>query len=108
MNSPLIAILYAFLIMLGGWWLASLHGWFNWGLALMALALYALIKGLIGFLAQSFHSARQINLLHESRTLSYEYGQARLATTEDDFIKNLSKNIEGFLHWHPWQVTAVL
>lgn len=96
MNSPLIAILYAFLIMLGGWWLASLHGWFNWGLALMALALYALIKGLISFLAQSFHNAQQINLLHESRTLSYEYGRARLATTYDSFVKKLSKNIKGF------------
>lgn len=96
MFAALFSLLLPLILLLGGLWLAAIDGWYYWGLALMGFALLVFIRNIIGFLSLSFHVASQINLLHESRTLSDEYGHARLARETDAFVKNLSETLNGF------------
>lgn len=96
MNASLISLLITFAILMGGWWLASYDGWFAWGLGVMGFGLFILFRWVITFLSLSFHSAQQINFLNESRTLSHEYGHARLARETDGFVQELGKSLKGF------------
>jgi len=81
---------------MAGWWLSAQEDLYLWGMALMGLGAFVFIKKIFGFLFLSFHTAHQINLLHESRTLSHEYGHARLAHEQDKFVQALSHNRNGF------------
>ncbi len=59
-------------------------------MAVMIIAALAFIKNIFIFLHHAFEATHQINLLHESRVISNEYGHARLATSEDSFVKKLT------------------
>jgi len=96
MFAALFALVFPLILLLCGLWLAAINGWHMWGVALMGAALIILIKKIMGFLSLSLHTAHQINLLHESRKISDEYGHARLANTADNFVKALNKNRSGF------------
>lgn len=90
MSAALITLFYFFILLIAGLWLSSMEGLFIWGMALMGLALFIFIKAIIAFLFSSFHAKHQIDLLHESRILSNQYGHARLAREDDSFIKKLT------------------
>lgn len=96
MLAVIIALLLPFILLIGGWWLAAIDGWYMWGMALMGIGFLALLKKIMDFLSMSFHTAQQINLLRESRVISNEYGHARLANKNDGFIKEMSQNQHGF------------
>lgn len=96
MLAALYAIFVSIILLMAGWWLASLDDWFIWGMVLMGLAFLGLLKNIFAFISMSFHTSTQINLLHESGHVSDEYGAARLAQTTDIFVKNLSVNNHGF------------
>jgi len=90
MLAALFQLILTLALLIAGWWLASLNGWFSWGMAVMVIALLGFIKGIFVFLHHAFESSHQIKLLHESRIISNEYGHARLASTHDTFVKKLT------------------
>lgn len=96
MLAALYALLISIILLVGGWWLTTINGWYIGGIALMGLSFILFLRRIINFLFQSFHTAHQINLLHESRIISDAYGHARLANTNDAFVKKLIKNRNGF------------
>ncbi|MBL3588676.1 MAG: type IV secretory system conjugative DNA transfer family protein [gamma proteobacterium endosymbiont of Lamellibrachia anaximandri] len=96
MAAALFPLLLAFALLYAGWWLASLAGWYEVGMAVMGFSLLLFVKRTFTFLISSFQAAQQINLLHESRSISNEYGHARLAREDDNFVKALSNNRSGF------------
>lgn len=96
MFAALYALLISIILLVGGWWLTTINGWYIGGMALMGLSFVLFLRRIINFLFQSFHTGAQINLLHESRIISNEYGHARLANTNDNFVKKLIKNRNGF------------
>lgn len=96
MAASLFPLLLAFALLYAGWWLASLAGWYEVGMAVMGFSLLLFVKRTFTFLISSFQAAQQINLLHESRSISNEYGHARLAREDDKFVKALSNNRSGF------------
>lgn len=110
--TPLSRFLGIALLTGAGFWLSFYPKWALWGLGLMGLGLILLIKFLYGFVGKSLHTAHQINLLHESRIISGGYGQARLATIFDPFIKDMIRNTHGLfvgmlegkkLYYDPYQ-----
>lgn len=86
-TSPFIALLVALAFMVGGLYLCVLPRWFVWGVALMALGLALAARCLYLHLMQGLETATQINLLHESRIVSGDYGNARLAILQDGFVR---------------------
>jgi len=96
MFSALFSILTAAAVIYTGWWLASLNGWFEWGVGVMAIGLLTFIGRIFTFLNSAFQASQQINFLHESRAISHSHGHARLANEEDKFVKELTKNRSGF------------
>jgi len=90
MLAALFGLLLPLAMLVAGWWLASFNGWLGWGVAVMIIGLLAFIKRMFNLLHHAFESAHQINMLHESRIISNDYGHARLASTEDSFVKNLT------------------
>jgi type IV secretion system protein VirD4 len=96
MAASIIPLLIAFALLMMGWWLTSLNDWFEAGMVVMIVALLVFIKRLFTFLTSSFQAAQQINLLHESRSISHKYGHARLANEGDSFVKALANNWSGF------------
>ncbi|MES9993992.1 MAG: type IV secretory system conjugative DNA transfer family protein [Candidatus Thiodiazotropha sp.] len=96
MLSALKTLLLSFLLLGLAFWLATLEGWYVWGMVAMGFAFIVFIKSIVSYLFQSFQSAQQILFLHESRTLSHDYGQARLAQETDSFVQKLSQTYRGF------------
>jgi len=94
-SSPLKALLVAFLFLWAGAWLSVYPEAHLFGLILMGFALLLTLKALIAYTARGLESAAQINLLHESRILSGEYGQARLATLKDRFVLEMAHDRRG-------------
>lgn len=94
-SSPFAALLIALAIMAGGWLICVQPGWFAWGLALMAIGLAAAARALYTQLMRGLETATQINLLHESRRLSGDYGRARLAVLQDGFVRALTATRRG-------------
>ncbi len=90
MLAALIHISLTLALLIAGWWLSSLNGWYGWGIAVMIIAIFVFIKKIFNFLHHAFEASHQINLLHESRVISNEYGHARLANAEDKFVKKLT------------------
>ncbi|MCL4677154.1 MAG: type IV secretory system conjugative DNA transfer family protein [Alphaproteobacteria bacterium] len=88
-TSPFIALLVALAFMVGGLYVCVHPRWFVWGAALMALGLALAARCLYLHLMQGLETATQINLLHESRILSGDYGAARLAVLKDRFVQAL-------------------
>ena len=89
------AILVALALLWLGSWIAQFIDWRLWGLAVMGLALFLLGKALLALTMQGLETAAQINLLHESRIISGGYGEARLATSGDRFVKALTEARRG-------------
>lgn len=86
-SNPLAAFVIALVFMAGGLVLCVQPGWFVWGVALMALGLALAARSLYLHLMQGLETATQINLLHESRIVSGDYGNARLAILQDGFVR---------------------
>jgi len=96
MGATIIPLLIALALMYLGWWIASISGWYEVGMVVMLIAFIVLIKRLFDALLHFLRQAEQIDLLHESRTLSNTYGEARLANSQDKFVKHLAKCRSGF------------
>jgi len=96
MAHALITFIMPLLLLFAGWWITSIDDLYLWGLFVMGAGFVLFIKKIILFLKLSFQAASQIDLLHESRTLSNDYGHARLARDSDAFVKKLSKTMNGF------------
>jgi type IV secretion system protein VirD4 len=94
-SNPLAALLIALAFMAGGLYLCIQPGWFVWGVALMALGLALAARSLYLHLMQGLEAATQINLLHESRIVSGDYGNARLAHSTDGFVRALTSARRG-------------
>jgi len=95
-QSPFAALLVACALLYGGWYVTeSYMQWYAWGLGAMGLGFAVLIKALLLFIGSSFHTAQQIDMLRESRKLSYASGHARLALKDDPFVKALAANRRG-------------
>ncbi len=92
----MFTLIFPFLLLISGWWLAAMNDWYLWGVALMGVGLFVLGRRLIGFISSSFHTSQPINFLHESRMLSNEYGEVGFAHEDDGFVKNLNNNHQGF------------
>ena len=94
-SSPLKTLLVALAFLWAGAWLSVYQEARIFGLILMGFALLLIVKALIAYTARGLESAAQINLLHESRILSGEYGQARLATLKDRFVLEMAHDRRG-------------
>ncbi len=94
-NSPFIALLVALAFMVGGLYVCVAPGWFVWGVALMVLGFALAIRSLYLHLMGGLETATQINLLHESRVLSGDYGAARLAHPTDGFVRAMIEARRG-------------
>lgn len=88
-NSPLLALLVALAFMAGGLYLSVQPGWFVWGVAIMAFGFMLAGRSLYLHLMGGLETATQINLLHESRIVSGDYGNARLAHPTDGFVRSM-------------------
>lgn len=88
-NSPLLALLVALAFMAGGLYLCVQPGWFVWGVAIMAFGFALAGRALYLHLMGGLETATQINLLHESRIVSGDYGNARLAHPTDGFVRSM-------------------
>ena len=86
-SSPLATLLIALAFMAGGLYLCVQPGWFVGGMAIMALGLALACRALYLHLMGGLETATQINLLHESRIVSGDYGNARLAVLQDGFVR---------------------
>jgi type IV secretion system protein VirD4 len=94
-SNPLAALLIALAFMAGGLYVCVQPGWFVWGVALMALGLALAGRSLYVHLMQGLETATQINLLHESRIVSGDYGNARLAVLQDGFVRDMVDSRRG-------------
>lgn len=94
-NSPFLALLVALAFMAGGLYLSVRPGWFAWGVGIMTLALLLAARCLYLVLMRGLETATQINLLHESRALSGDYGAARLADVKDLFVRAMIEARRG-------------
>jgi type IV secretory pathway TraG/TraD family ATPase VirD4 len=94
--SLISGFLVAGAFMFGGWYVTReyIH-WYAWGLGMIALGFVLLIKQLLVFLGYLFQAAEQLSLLHESRTVFYAHGAARLARRSDPFIQAMSEDTRG-------------
>ena len=94
-SSPLLTLLIALAFMAGGLTLCAQPGWFTGGVVIMAFGLALAARSLYLHLMQGLETATQINLLHESRILSGDYGAARLAVLKDRFVQALIEARRG-------------
>lgn len=82
--------------MYGGWFIIqNFSPWQFWGLGAMVLGFLVLIKQLLIMLSYFFQVTDQLDLLHESRTLRFSHGRARLARLDDAFIQALARTKRG-------------
>jgi type IV secretion system protein VirD4 len=89
--QPLRALVVLIVLMAGSFWfMARFPEAHLGGLIVMALCLFGIARHLVLFATQGLEVATQINLLHESRIISGGYGQARLATLRDRFVRDLT------------------
>ena len=94
-SSPLATLLIALAFMAGGFYLCAQPGWFTGGVVIMVFGLALAARSLYLHLMGGLEAATQINLLHESRILSGDYGNARLAVLRDRFVQALIEARRG-------------
>lgn len=94
--QPLRALVVLIALMAGSFWfMARFPEWQLGGLIVMALCLFGIARHLVLFATQGLEVATQINLLHESRIVSGGYGQARLASLKDRFVRGMVEARRG-------------
>jgi len=86
MLAALYAIFVSIILLMAGWWLASLDDWFIWGMVLMGFAFLGLLKNIFAFLSMSFHTSTQINLMHENGHVSDDFVVTRLVQANDSLV----------------------